>query len=240
MKRILIALLPVLLLLPGTMPARAAEGLTLTLTASAEAAAPGDTVTFTLTAESDAKCSTFGLLLKPDPQLLEITGGECSARGAMLPVFDAGLGFAVLYGTPTAPEGTVGTFTARIRDDAPAGQYTVTGQPSAREGESSLPVTVIPAVLTVTAAPTPETAAPETAGAGETTPQTVITVTRNQSEEAISGQFVPAQTEAAAPPEAPAREDSGGRLLPWLLCLAPLLLMLPAMFKNREKSREKH
>ena len=214
------------------VPGRAAETARMTIAASKEAVKPGEEVTFTVSVAGSEACRTFGLMLNVDEAAFEVVQGECTVKGAILSVFDEERGFAVLYGSETVPDGTVGTFVLRVKDGAQPGTAAVSGSASMRNGDAVIACDVSGANVTVSAeAPASDTApaaVPTESAAAEATQ-----VTQVQTAPAISGQVVPAErpaeeTTRAAGPAPETEGPSGGilGLLPAAAIAAAVSLLL--------------
>ena len=149
MKKLLSFLLSICLICVMLPTAHAAGSIYIDVSASASSVGRGDTVTFTVTVSGSGAVTQYGLQLSYDASVFEMVGGSHSVSGAQFAEFNPSRGFAVLYGSATTPGGTVGTFTLRVKDSAPFGSYTVSGNGSAKNGTEAVPASASGASVTV-------------------------------------------------------------------------------------------
>ena len=142
MKKGIALLLLLVIIFVQAVPAAAEEVTQITIAASAEDAKPGDEITFTVSISGGEKCRYYGLMLEYDPEVYEMGTGECTAIGAMLSDFDPERGFVVLNNKERVPQGVLGTFTMKVREDAASGNAAVTGVSSVKSGDTVKPSAV--------------------------------------------------------------------------------------------------
>ena len=211
-----------LLLLAGMLavPAMAAEVTQITITSSAAEAKPGDEITFTVTIDGGESCRYYGLILEYDASVYEMQNGECTVKGAMFSAFDPERGFVVLNNKERVPEGTVGTFTMKVREGAVSGNAAVTGVSSVKTGDEAKESAVTGANVKINgvASSTVETTVPkqtEPAGTQNQTTTKPTTPTKpTKPAETTPAATKPAETkpveetQAAAATEAPVQTES--------------------------------
>ena len=138
MKKLLSALLCVLLMCTMIAPAYADGSVQISITPSATTVQRGDEVTFTVSVSGSAACTQYGLQLSYDETVFEMVGGTNTVTGALVADFTPSRGFAVLYSAATEPSGQLGTFTLRVKDDATFGSTQVGGKASAKNGTETV------------------------------------------------------------------------------------------------------
>ncbi len=144
---LLCLMLVVLLALPAT-----AEGTTqFTITPSKTTAHRGDEITFTVSVSNSNLVKSMGLILNYNQSVYELVGGSCTAQNAAMKEFDnSGTGaFAVLFSDANAFSGSLGTFTLKVKADAPFAAAAVSGEASAKSGDTAFPSAVSAANVTV-------------------------------------------------------------------------------------------
>ncbi len=144
---LLCLMLVVLLALPAT-----AEGTTqFTITPSKTTAHRGDEITFTVSVSNSNLVKSMGLILNYNQSVYELVGGSCTAQNAAMKEFDnSGTGaFAVLFSEANAFSGSLGTFTLKVKADAPFAAAAVSGEPSAKSGDTVFASAVTAANVTV-------------------------------------------------------------------------------------------
>lgn len=138
MKKLVSILLSICLICFLAVTVYAAESISMKMSSSAKTVSRGDTITITVTVSGSADVTQYGLQLKYDTSVFEMVSGSHSVSGAQFAEFNPSRGFAVLYGAPTTPSGKVGTFTLKVKDNAPFGTYTVGGAASAKNGAENV------------------------------------------------------------------------------------------------------
>ena len=206
MKKGIALLLLLVIIFVQAVPAAAEEVTQITIAASAEDAKPGDEITFTVSISGGEKCRYYGLMLEYDPEVYEMGTGECTAIGAMLSDFDPERGFVVLNNKERVPQGVLGTFTMKVREDAASGNAMVTGVSSVKSGDTAKPSAVTGANVKIIGAeqPTPtETTAPG---------QNISSDSQNQKAPQITKPAftVPKATQPETTPDVQAAEDLSG------------------------------
>lgn len=137
MRKVIFTLLLLMLTVVQAVPAAAQEVTQFSITASAQEAKPGDEITFTVTIHGEQSCRYYGVMLEYDPAVYEMGKGKCTVDDAMLSDFDPARGFVVLNEEELVPQGTLGTFTMKIREDAPVGNAEVTGVSAVKTGDET-------------------------------------------------------------------------------------------------------
>ena len=124
---------------------------TLTVTPGKITAYHGDVVILTVTLTGNNPWSSLGYLPVLDSPAFEVISGEVLPAGqsAQLRDFTAADGGVLYYSQPAATEGALFRFAVRIRDDAPAGKYSVTHVASLQGGKTAVPTDVVDAVISV-------------------------------------------------------------------------------------------
>lgn len=176
MRKIMLALAILAAVFWQAVPAMAEEVSQIIITASSTEVKPGEEITFTVTVDGAQSCRYYGLMLEYDASVYEMGSGKCTVTGAMLSAFDPERGFVVLNSSEQIPQGTLGTFTMKVREDAPAGNAAVAGISSMKTGDEAIPSEVIGANVEIrdSAAPSvPQTTAPgQTGSSGSSGSQT--------------------------------------------------------------------
>ena len=130
MKKIITIALCLALLFAMTIPASAEGSIYLSISASSGSAYRGDTITFYISASGGGTCDRFGLVLGYDSSVFEYVSGSASVSGAAVASMDSN-GLFAAYNPTGSPSGTVGSFTLRVRSDAPFGSASVYGSANA-------------------------------------------------------------------------------------------------------------
>lgn len=167
MKRLIALSLAVLLLGVLAVPVHAAATMQMSISPSAATADPGDEITFTVTISGSEECGSFGLVLEYDTAVYEMVEGACTAEGALFKIFDPERGFAVQFAEAKVPESAVGTFTLKVKSDAPAGAAEVSGTPAVKNGSTTISSDVTAASVTILG----DTASDATAATESTAPK---------------------------------------------------------------------
>ena len=147
MKKILIAVLCMMLVATVAVTAFAADGAAFTATASKTDLYREDTVTITVDVSCDEEATSYGLSLNYDANVLELTDGSCTVSGTLVSSFSEG--FAFMFQNATAYSGTVGTATFKVKDDAAFGDTVITGEASVKNGTDVVTATGCSVTLTV-------------------------------------------------------------------------------------------
>ncbi len=189
MKRIIAICLCFLLLILGATPVFAAADVTMTLKADMQTLKPGDQVTVTLDIKSEKACNSWGMIMLYDSEVFQVVEGTCDSA-ALVRDFDADRGFVALYLIASELNKQVGTVTLKVRADATAGATTFTGQPSVKNGGTSLVCDINTLNFQIEGEQTEAT----TQQTESTTPQQTEATTPQQTESTT-----PQQTEATTP-----------------------------------------
>ena len=149
MKKLLMLLLCISLLLSCGISASAAGTADVQFAAASTEAKPGDKITLEVTVSCSDVCTSLGLSLEYDSSVFEVVKGKCGLKNGMLSIFDKERGFAYLYPNGVTPNGTLGTVTMKVKENAPAGVYEVSGQFSAGNDDKSISASVTGVSITV-------------------------------------------------------------------------------------------
>ena len=136
MKKILSIILCLLLTAAVAVSVLADGTVSFSMSASANTLYRGDTLTLTASASSSDEATSYGLRLAYDTSVFELVSGNTAVSGALVNSFNNG--FAFLFQSATAYSGSVGTVTLRVKDDAPVGNYTITGNASVKNGNETV------------------------------------------------------------------------------------------------------
>ncbi len=148
MKKISSIVLCVLLIAALAITTFAAGSVSFSMSASKKTLYRGDTVTLTVKSSSSAEATSYGLMLSYNTSVFELVSGKCTATGTKFDSFQNG--FALLFSDPVAYSGSVGTVTLKVKDDAPIGNYTVSGSASVKNGDDTVSASGCSVSLTVT------------------------------------------------------------------------------------------
>lgn len=211
MKKILSILSCILMLTILILPVHAASATQMTITPSAVTAAPGDEITFEVTVSGENACTSFGLKLEYDASVFELVSGKCLYKDGMMKLFDPDKGFAFLHDEAVVPSGPIGTFTLKVKADAPSGATKVSGTPSVMNGGEAVASQIEAAQITISGSGSSTTAtesASQAKPADKAPDQTQATDTAVET--AQPAVDAPVQEDAAetTAPEQPAPEDS--------------------------------
>ncbi|MBQ2855065.1 MAG: hypothetical protein IJE81_06285 [Oscillospiraceae bacterium] len=190
-RKTIVCLLSILLIGILTLPVSAAEPVSFTICASADSAASGNEIEFEVTVSSNTACTSFGLILNYDTSVFEITGGTCTMSDSLFSVFDAEKGFAYLFDNPSIPNGTIGTFTMRVKDSAPNTSTAVSGITSVKNGSDSISSELIDAAVRIYGSGAPTQIKPD----GNTS------IPQKQTQPPVTEQAPSAQSSATNAPE---------------------------------------
>lgn len=136
MKKVLSVIVCLLLLVALAIPAFAAD-VNFSISASGKTLYRGDTVTLTVNCSSSADATQYGIKLAYDSSVFEYVEHKISVSDALVKSFRDN-GFAFMFQEATAYSGSVGTVTLRVKDNAPVGTYTISGNPSAKNGSDAV------------------------------------------------------------------------------------------------------
>lgn len=114
-----------------------------------EEVTPGEEITFEVHISATEACSSFGIVPQYDHTVFEIVDGRCKLGGATLRVFDPEKGFAYLFENATAPDGLVGTFIMKVKENAPAGSAQIEATLAVKNASEAIPSTLIPAQVRI-------------------------------------------------------------------------------------------
>ncbi len=143
MKKWIGLILCLALVVVFALPAEAEGETKFTITADKTELQRGDTVTFTVTISASQPCTSFGLVLSYNEAVYEIVEGSCSVAGATTQNFSKeGKIFSVLFESVTVPSGNVGSFTLKVKADAPIAVASVSAASSVKNGDEVVPSVV--------------------------------------------------------------------------------------------------
>ena len=222
-------------------PAWAANALTLTLSASQTVVSPGDTVTVTVAASSNPGFLIFGASPAFDINAMEQQGGVTygsvgSGTNGKNALIDAG-------SADTAATGVLFSYTVKIKDGAPSGDYalsvTVGSGMVVNSAEEDVPVSVVPVTVTVGESGDPQVPAPAASEGEAGAPAPGEKADPAGEEE--PGTSAPAV--GAEEPKAPSPEEQteNGSVLPVVLwsgggVLAAAILLAVVWIKRKKRS----
>lgn len=135
-----------------------------------EKVTPGEEITFEVHISAEEACSSFGIVPQYDHTVFEIVDGRCKLGGATLRVFDPEKGFAYLFEEGTVPNGLVGTFVMKVKENAPTGSAQIEATLAVKNASETIPGALIPAQVRVVAGVTEQN--PEELKPAETVPST--------------------------------------------------------------------
>ena len=153
MKRLsefLVALCLIVSLLP--LAAFAAQSATLSVTTSKDAVVPGDTFTVTVNTSAIEGCTNGGFLFAYDEDVFEYVSGT---QLAGLSGFTAGISTAAgniagyFMNSNATVQGNIFQITLKVKEDAAAGTYSISGTPSINAGDEAVSCNVNGATITV-------------------------------------------------------------------------------------------
>ena len=147
MKRIVTALLCLMLIAVLVTTAFAAGSASYSMSSSGNTLRRGDTVTFTVSVSCSEPATSYGLQLSYDSSVFELVSGSTNASGALINSFNNG--FAFMFQNPTAYSGLVGTVTLKVKDNAAFGSHTVSGIASVKNGSTTVSASGCSKVITV-------------------------------------------------------------------------------------------
>lgn len=162
MKKICLIGLSLMLIAALALTAFAAGKITFTMTASEEELAAGDSVTLTASCSADTEANSYGLMLKYDENVFEYVSGNVTVADTLVQSNGAGTshGFVFMFQEATAYSGTVGTAVLKVKESAPAGSYTITGNASVKNGAEVVESVGCSVTVTVSAEPASQESQP--------------------------------------------------------------------------------
>ena len=139
MRRIIKILLLVVLITTLIIPASAAGTTTVTISADKTTAYRGDTITFTVKVSGDGQHTSVGLQLSYDTGTFDFVSAKASAADAVINDFDtAKKVFTIGYSEAGKHNGTIGTFTLKVKSGAAFATKSVSGTLTVKNGSSSV------------------------------------------------------------------------------------------------------
>ena len=202
MKKLLAAMLCMVLVLSCSAAAFAVEKPTFTITPETVEAAPGDTIEFTVSIETEDKCRTLGLIPQFDASVFEIVEGEAILDNALISTYAPDRGFVFLFAAAVKPKGEILTFKLKVRDTAPAGTYEIDFKVSMKDKDASIETEVEPAKITVVRLVSDPTAPPKETEK-PTEPPKATEPAEKTEEVTVPATEATEATEAAEPTAAP-------------------------------------
>lgn len=149
MKKLISAVLCLVLILSCSTAAFAAEKPTFTITPKTVEAAPGDIIEFSVSIETEDKCRTLGMIPQFDAAVFEVVEGQPSIKDALISTYSPGRGFVFLFAVAEKLKGEVLTIKLKVRDAAPAGTYEIDFKVSMKDKDDPIETEVMPAKITV-------------------------------------------------------------------------------------------
>lgn len=195
MKKLSYVCLSLMLTIALAVTVFAVGDIVFAMSVSQENLSAGEEFTLTASCTANAEATSYGLMLKFDEDVFEVVSGNVTVADALVTSSGTGSarGFVFMFQEPTAYTGTVGTMVLKVKASAPAGNYTVSGVASAKNGAETLEA--IDCLVTVTvseeSAVQESTANREPADIGEITEGTAIPD--------IGGPIIGEQPEETAP-----------------------------------------
>lgn len=173
MKKIISIGLSLIIIAALAVTAFAAGNVTFTMNAPDETLSAGDEVTLTASCTANTEATSYGLMLKYDENVFEYVSGTVTVENTLVKSMGAGTahGFVFMFQEATAYSGTVGTAVLKVKESAPAGSYTITGNASVKNGAD----TVEAADCSVTVTVSKESVSQESQPAEVTEPAEVVT-----------------------------------------------------------------
>lgn len=135
MKKIVTVSISILLIFALGVPAFAEGATSFYIAPSIDSAYRGDEIVITVSVSGDNVFQSAGVILSYDTSVFEMVGG--SLRNGLVGSFDPTRGFAIINTSGNVYAGEIGTFTLRIKDDAPFSVGNITGTASAKSGNTS-------------------------------------------------------------------------------------------------------
>ncbi len=150
MRKFITILLLVILVVTLAMPAMAAGTTIVTISADKTTAYRGDTINFTVKVSGDGVHTALGLKLSYDTGVFEFVSAKANASGAPISDFDTNQKvFTIGYGDAGKHNGTIGTFTLKVKSAAGFSTKSVSGTLTAKNGSSSVSSSMKGASITV-------------------------------------------------------------------------------------------
>ena len=150
MKKFLVGLTALVLILTVTLGVSAAEVAKMRLKTSADTAYRGDKITITVSLTNDQAVEKGGVVLSYDTAVFQLVGGECKVKNAALgEVSQDKNGGVFAMAEDTVVSGTIFTIQLQVKDDAPFGEYTISGSPSLSGGGENISCSLSGTMVTV-------------------------------------------------------------------------------------------
>lgn len=159
MKKLVTIVLCLLMVAALSVAVIAAGTAKFTMTPENKTLERGQQVTLTVSLSNTNVATSYGLKLEYDTDVFEVVSGSTSRNVKELLLdevlatgsFNASRGFALMYysGKEAAFSGEVGTVTFKVKDNAPMGTYTITGDASIKNGSQTVTATNATAEITV-------------------------------------------------------------------------------------------
>lgn len=182
MKKSVAVLILLVLLIPMMAQPILAAGNSISVSPGSAELAVGESVTLNVSMQSSEACDIFGVILKYDTSVFEVTGGACTAaysQGGESMINFANFsqsvgheGFAVSCKEAVVYSGDLGYVTLQVKDGAAVGEQTISFATSAKNGASSVSVSAPTVTITIKGSTTvdPTTEAPTEATTEPTAP----------------------------------------------------------------------
>lgn len=252
MKKLFALLLCLGVMLSCAVCVYADDVTTVEIISPVEEVRPGEEIMFEVYISTAEACSSFGIVPQYDQTVFEIVGGECTLDSATLSAFETEKGFAYLFEKATVPNGLVGIFVMKVKENAPIGSAQIEATLAVKNASESIPSTLIPAqvsVVTGAAEQNPEGSKPtetvpateavaekETEAAQDKAPVKVvqdkvapvpeqITVTETSATQP-EAETQPKQTEAPAAQPAVPQQPAAEKTVPTELIIAVAVLVV--------------
>lgn len=131
MKKIIVILTGMLLLLSLTLSVGAADVAKMTLKSNKSELSRGDEFTVTVSLKNDQPVSNGGVVLSYDTAAFQLVGGDCKVKNATLgEVSQSKNGGVFVMQEDTVVSGTIFTIKMKVKEDAPFGEFSISGNAS--------------------------------------------------------------------------------------------------------------
>lgn len=131
MKKIITLLTGFILLLTLSLSVSAADSAKMSLKSNKTELSRGDKFTITVSLKNDQPVSNGGVVLSYDADAFQLLGGDCKVKNATLgEVSVSRNGGVFVMQTDEVVSGTIFTISMQVKDDAPFGEFSISGDPS--------------------------------------------------------------------------------------------------------------
>lgn len=148
MKRILSFVCAIVLLGTLAIHVYATDSAKMTISSGSGTCYRGQTMDFSVKISPVEDCRSAAFMLVYDTNVFEFISGSCTLSGTALASFSSGTG-TFAFGSGTDVSGSIFTFTLKVKDNAPVGQYGITANVNTRDSSGNIPTTVNTLSVTV-------------------------------------------------------------------------------------------